>query len=235
MTSRTAYQQRLTLNIADETMTVKITASRRKSMRLQLNAKGEVDVRIPVGISKNQVLAFLTTNEPWLLQKYKSFKRIQQQRSETVIIAGKAYPIVKQAIKKMMVTDNTVLVPKESDAEQIQQLLEAWLRQQGKVLFTQMIDRWWPLFAQYAEQKPVLRVKKMRTRWGSLSMRGYINLNMALVQLPEELMELVVVHELCHLKHFDHGAGFKQLMSQCLPDWVEREQALQQYGHQLLI
>src|SRR5690554_5936291 len=79
------------------------------------------------------------------------------------------------------------------------------------------------------------RVKKMRTRWGSLSQRGYINLNLALIQLPEALMELVVVHELCHLKHFDHGVGFKQLMTQCLPDWRERERALQAYGHQLLI
>src|SRR5690554_7982974 len=67
----------------------------------------------------------------------------------------------------------------------------------------------------------------MRTRWGSLSQRGYINLNLAFIQLPEALMELVVVHELCHLKHFDHGVGFKQLMTQCFPDWRERERALQ--------
>lgn len=235
MTSRTAYQQLLTLNIADETLAVKITASKRKSMRLQLNAKGEVDVRIPVGISKSQVLAFLSSNEPWLLQKVQAFKSVQKQRSQSVVIGGKEHPIVKQDRTKMRVADNTVFVPLDSNPEQIQLMLETWLRGQGKVLFTQMIDRWWPLFMQYAEQKPVLRVKKMRTRWGSLSKLGYINLNMALVQLPEELMELVVVHELCHLKYFDHGPGFKQLMSQCLPDWVTREKALQQYGHKLLI
>lgn len=234
MTSRTAYQQDLTLNIADETVPVKITASRRKSMRLQISAKGEVDVRIPIGISKRQVLGFLTTNESWLLKKYQAFKSIQKQRSQAVMVGGKEYPIIEKSIAKLQVADNIVFVPVGSSPEQIQLMLEAWLRALSKVQLKQMIERWWPLFSQYAAKQPVLRVKKMRTRWGSLSQRGYINLNMALVQLPEELMELVVVHELCHLKHFDHGAGFKQLMSQCLPDWQRREQALQSYGHQLL-
>lgn len=235
MTSRTAYQQELTLNIADETVAVKITASRRNSMRLRLSPTGEVDVRIPVGVSKGQVLAFLTTNESWLLEKYQAFKVLQKQRTQAVCIGGKPHPIKEYTSSKLLVSDNIVFVPFNSSPEQIERMLELWLKAQGKVLLAQMIERWWPLFSQYAKKQPVLRVKKMRTRWGSLSQRGYINLNMALVQLPEELMELVVVHELCHLKHFDHGPGFKQLMSQCLPDWKAREQALQKYGQQLLV
>ena len=235
MTSRTAYQQELTLNIADETVAVKITASRRNSMRLRLSPTGEVDVRIPVGVSKCQGLAFLTTNESWLLEKYQAFKVLQKQRTQAVCIGGKPHPIKEYASSKLLVSDNIVFVPFNSSPEQIERMLELWLKAQGKVLLAQMIERWWPLFSQYAKKQPVLRVKKMRTRWGSLSQRGYINLNMALVQLPEELMELVVVHELCHLKHFDHGPGFKQLMSQCLPDWKAREQALQKYGQQLLV
>jgi len=234
MTSRTAYQQQLTLNIADETVPVKITASRRKSMRLQLSAKGEVDVRIPVGISKSQVLAFLKTNESWLLEKYQAHKALQKQRSQAVMLGGKQYPIIEKPLSKLQLAEDVVFVPLNSSPEQIQLMLEAWLRALSKVQLKQMIERWWPFFSQYSAKQPVLRVKKMRTRWGSLSQRGYINLNIALVQLPEELMELVVVHELCHLKHFDHGPGFKQLMSQCLPDWKQREQALQSYGYQLL-
>ena len=168
-------------------------------------------------------------------EKYQAFKVLQKQRTQAVCIGGKPHPIKEYASSKLLVSDNIVFVPFNSSPEQIERMLELWLKAQGKVLLAQMIERWWPLFSQYAKKQPVLRVKKMRTRWGSLSQRGYINLNMALVQLPEELMELVVVHELCHLKHFDHGPGFKQLMSQCLPDWKAREQALQKYGQQLLV
>src|SRR5690554_1376888 len=99
MTSRTAYQQELTMNIADDTVPIKITASRRKSMSLKLNPKGVVDVRIPVGISKFQVLAFLGSHEDWLIKRYKQFKAIQQQRSQAVMIGGVEHTILKSMVK----------------------------------------------------------------------------------------------------------------------------------------
>lgn len=73
---------------------------------------------------------------------------------------------------------------------------------------------------------PQLRVKNMRTRWGSLSSRGYINLNMKLMHLPEHLIEMVVVHELCHSHHLHHGQAFYQLMAQHMPDYQQREREL---------
>src|SRR5690554_3520583 len=113
MTSRTAYQQELTMNIADDTVPVKITASRRKSMSLKLNPKGVVDVRIPVGISKFQVLAFLGSHEDWLIKRYKQFKAIQQQRSQAVMIGGVEHTILKSMVKTLQVGDQVVLVPFE--------------------------------------------------------------------------------------------------------------------------
>ena len=80
----------------------------------------------------------------------------------------------------------------------------------------------------------MLRIKRMRTRWGSLSKKGYINLNLALLSLPEDLIELVVVHELCHLEHFDHGPVFIACMTSCLPDWRARDKRINQAGLMLL-
>lgn len=54
------------------------------------------------------------------------------------------------------------------------------------------------------------------------------------MSLTPDLIELVVVHELCHLRHFDHGPGFRALMSECLPDWRERDKRINQSGLELL-
>ena len=65
-------------------------------------------------------------------------------------------------------------------------------------------------------------VKRNSSNWGSCSVRGNINLNLNLVRLPEPLCDCVVLHELCHLKHPDHGPGFHSLLEKLCTDNVAR-------------
>lgn len=71
------------------------------------------------------------------------------------------------------------------------------------------------------------RVKKMRTRWGSCNIpKQRIWLNLWLAEKPIEQVELVLVHELVHLIEAGHGSRFQALMTQYLPDWRDRDSAL---------
>lgn len=227
MGARTSYQQQMSLEIAGESVPLRISATRRKSMRLQITDLGEVDLRIPLGCAKTEVLAFVKANEGWLIQQRQQLKQRQQQQLQHYSILGKTLTVQHSALDEFLVTDDVIWIPQQWQHSDLRDRMDQWLRPQARAHYQQLIDQWWPFFQRFAARPPILRVKKMRTRWGSLSQRGYINLNLALMQLPPELVELVVVHELCHLKHFDHGAGFKALMSEALPDWRSRERQLQ--------
>ena len=72
-----------------------------------------------------------------------------------------------------------------------------------------------------------ITVREMLRKWGSCSSKGSISLNTALCQVPRPLAEYVVVHELVHLVEFNHSKAFWALMDKHLPDWREREKALQ--------
>jgi predicted metal-dependent hydrolase len=68
--------------------------------------------------------------------------------------------------------------------------------------------------------------RDMRRKWGSCSSRENITLSIRLTWVAPHLAEVVVVHELVHLRVFNHGKDFKAMMSQYLPDWQEREKEL---------
>jgi predicted metal-dependent hydrolase len=74
-----------------------------------------------------------------------------------------------------------------------------------------------------------LIIKTMRSRWGSCSNRGVITLNTELIRLPDYLIEYVMIHELCHLKHHNHGNGFYNLLSELLPGWQLYRKELKQH------
>ena len=77
----------------------------------------------------------------------------------------------------------------------------------------------------------------MRSRYGSCSHRGIITLNRHLIATPLACIDYVLVHELCHLRHFSHDRAFYALLEAMLPDWRERKARLKEYwqAHYLLV
>lgn len=73
---------------------------------------------------------------------------------------------------------------------------------------------------------PQIHLRRMRTKWASLSTVGRLTLNAELLGLPKDLGEFVIVHELVHLLAPNHGKVFKSFMLAYLPDWEKREQRL---------
>ena len=84
-----------------------------------------------------------------------------------------------------------------------------------------------PRLAEFASRYGFLynrvAIKHNATNWGSCSARGNINLNLSIVRLPKVLQDYVLLHELCHLRHHDHGHGFHLLLEHVLTDNLLRQ------------
>jgi hypothetical protein len=73
---------------------------------------------------------------------------------------------------------------------------------------------------------PQVHLREMKTKWASISGVGRLTLNLELVELPRDLGEFVIVHELVHRLAPNHGKVFKSFMHAYLPDWEARENRL---------
>ena len=87
--------------------------------------------------------------------------------------------------------------------------------------------RQWNEFYGFSYAK--VNVKNQKTRWGSCSRKGNLNFNYRIIHLPEELLDYLIVHELCHLKEFNHSSRFWALVGQSIPDYKVLRKRLRSY------
>lgn len=93
------------------------------------------------------------------------------------------------------------------------------LRRQAK---SELPPRLSVLAARYGFTYNRVTIKHNATNWGSCSSKGNINLNLNIVRLPRILQDYVLLHELCHLRHLDHGHAFHLLLEHLLTDNLMR-------------
>lgn len=79
-----------------------------------------------------------------------------------------------------------------------------------------------------------ITVRDQKTRWGSCSQTGNLNFNFRLILAPPEVLDYVVVHELCHRRQMNHSAQFWQEVAQVLPDYRKRKAWLTENGWRLM-
>ena len=100
------------------------------------------------------------------------------------------------------------------------------LRAQAK---TELPPRLAQLAAQHGFHYNKVFIKNNVSNWGSCSSLGNINLNLRLVQLPSELQDYVMLHELCHLRYLNHGPEFHALLESVCPGHRDLARQLRAY------
>lgn len=110
-----------------------------------------------------------------------------------------------------------------TDPDAVAEALKGWYRQQAAVLVTERVEHYRKLLG---EEVGAVRIKDVRSRWGSCSSKRNLNFNWRLVMAPLEVLDYVVVHELCHLKEMNHSPAFWKLVEDILPDYRKQREWL---------
>lgn len=105
------------------------------------------------------------------------------------------------------------------------------LREQARKLVTERVKFYAPIIGVSYGQ---IAIRTQHTRWGSCSSKGNLNFNCLLALVPPEVLDYVVVHELCHRKELNHSARFWNEVERILPDYKTRRSWLKERGSGLI-
>ncbi len=217
---------------------------RKRSIAVRVLAPDRLRVLAPGHYSQTAVLEFLHSRRGWIERQLQRLARQTSPWSGHVrdgsIHPWQGRPLTLQwqrhGGKRLKLIGNesqlTAFIPRHlttAEAEiRLAAALERWYLQQAEEVFSRRLNHWVAHIGWLAEA-PTLKLRKMKSRWGSCSSRGHITLNTQLIKTPPECLDYVIVHELCHLREMNHSPAFHALQAAVLPDWKARKQTLQDF------
>ena len=123
-------------------------------------------------------------------------------------------------------------VPVQKEKTPSEKRLEAIYRKAAREYFPKRVSH-------YAHMLGVtygkISIRDQKTRWGSCSSEGNLSFNWRLILAPPDVLDYVVIHELCHRKEMNHSKEFWALVESLMPDYKERRKWLRENGKNLTL
>lgn len=227
------------VSVNGQTLEYTLERKQVKNINLRVRKDGSVYASAHPSVPANRVDAFVMAKEPRIRKAQTHFRERKQQKTEPkTYTAGEAVFIMGQPMvldicqgeKNRVFADGSRLIVEmknPADTSKTQRLVDGFLYQQCRELFGEIAEKIYPAFQKLGVPMPELRIRSMRSRWGScMPGKGVITLNRQLLAAPRACIEYVVMHEFCHFIHPNHSKQFYQLLASLLPDWKERKRIL---------
>lgn len=216
-----------------ETISFEINYKKRNSIGIYIDLYGNVEVRAPKGTPDVSVIQLLEEKWDLILQKSKEMKdRIEgpqkkvYEYGEKFLYLGRSYSIQifqDEALNQDYVTfekDTLHIHVKQLEDEKIKRALRRFYYQQCKALVERSIQSYHRNF----KIKPhSIRITDSKTNWGTCDSKRQLTFNWRLAMAPLEVIDYVVVHEMCHMIHMNHDRSFWRLVGKIIPDYKDRE------------
>ncbi|SHJ59564.1 hypothetical protein SAMN02745248_00506 [Hathewaya proteolytica DSM 3090] len=215
-----------------------------KNINLRIRSDGSVMVSASKNLSASYVDDFVRSKAAFIkkaidrLEKKQVLNGLESENygdGEVFLILGQEFvlKVIPQCKKNsVMVDENQLLlyIRDKNEYKNREKLMKSWIRQNQQLVFSKVCDEVYDVFKKYSVHKPLIRIRKMKSRWGSCQpVKGIITLNSKLFQVPLECIEYVVYHEFNHFLHPDHSKSFYDELDILLPGWTKREEMLKQY------
>lgn len=190
--------------------------------------EGAVSIVVPKDLPHERIQQILHDKRQWIKQKMYLHQDAMPVRSkeyvsgESFSYLGRNYrlKVLQGEFQPVKLLHGCLVVTVPSAGEQAHMIHNAllhWYKQHAALKLQQKVKRY---AAMMGVEPTGVGIKTFKSRWGSCSSKGKLDFNWRIIMAPNRMVDYVVVHELCHLKHHDHSPKFWKEVERVLPDYL---------------
>ena len=203
-------------------------SKRAKRLNLKVSANKGVQVTKPPHISQQKALAFLQQHISWVEKNAHIWQLAHHQLelpdnihlpvlNQTWQISYETNVLSKRA-RMIEPTETQLIYCGPEDIDKTCRKLQQWVEKKAHVYFIERLNF---LSEHTALDFNKLSFRKQNTRWGSCSHEKNISINVKLIFFSRDIIDYILVHELAHTQHLNHGKHFWNLVAKHIPDYKE--------------
>lgn len=226
------------LELGREQIAFRLRRSARKTLGISVDPQGDVLVSAPEAATLDAVTTIVRRRAAWILDKQAEISARPVPTTPRRYLPGETHLFLGRQYR-LSVDPDSLGTRREGDRiivggvaadepRRIRNRLNNWYSREARDIFAERLSACFSLFRGEMDHRPKLKVAPLEKRWGSYVQATHaLILNRTLVQASLPLIDYVVIHELCHAKHQDHGREFLAALDAKLPDWRVRKDKLE--------
>lgn len=189
-----------------------------KYLRLLIKNGSELEVVVPRGYELKEAENFLLKKADWIKKHLKAGKK----ESLKYLLWGKEIKVTQNFrlfIKRHKLSfDGTELkiTSPSGSGESLEKIYDAWLKRLSKAYIPDRVNE---LAVDLGYNVKRITIRSQKTRWGSASTKGTLSFNFRLMRHRKEVIDYVIIHELCHFREMNHSKRFWSLVGKHCPDY----------------
>jgi predicted metal-dependent hydrolase len=215
---------------------------RKRSYSLRLDFEGNLIIKTNYSYGERDVQKIVEKHKDWIEKRVKEFEnavsysRLNLADGEAISVLGETYfiKIIESKLKrpKISIKENHLMIERNVDAlnEEIKSALQKYFISISKDLF---IEKVYFYAGKYGFEYNKIAVKTVRSKWGSCSSKKNLNFDWKLIFCPANIMDYVIIHEICHLKEMNHSSRFWDLVAKECPDYKVKRKWLKTEGEKI--
>lgn len=208
-------------------------SNKRKTIALQIK-QGDLVVRAPAYLTKQQVEQFVLSKQAWVTKKLAILEQqkpatFSYQDGDSLFVFGKArrFTVLMGDAQNVCLLEDSLVVTLTASQSSLtnkalllKTLILDWFRQQVDTYLQEKLFFYQNVTGLCATS---IKIRIYKSRWGSCNSKRALTFNTLLAMVPKAVFDYVIVHELCHIKHMNHSAAFWQLVASYIPDYRQQK------------